>query len=533
MAEIIIIDSLGGPSSTVRCGLENTARGNSSTISGGNNNTASGNNSTIAGGFSNTASNCCSTIAGGSLNFAGAEYSFIGSGRFNTTDNSYSVVVGGENNFAGCECTFVGGGQFNSATSIFSTVVGGNYNLSCSQFGTIVGGHNNSVIGACSSILGGNNNTAFSNSTIIGGGTCNESYSTYGTIGGGYGNKVYLDGATIAGGESNTAIQYNSSIAGGYGNTVDGSCSFAVGNSNVVSGNTSFVLSNGSTLNANNSAILGGISIIGNSDNTVYVPQLNISNLNTGTTVNSLGIDSNGLVIVGNDFTGDTPTLSEVISIGNETGGDIVMTNGTSIKSNLEFASLLVNDFTSISGEINMGVTKSGVTSFSSFNLKSGGIDIISFDDDSQSQISIDKGQISISTNSVDPGSYVDLNNFRYTTADVTITGNTSANIIEIPISPLEFRTTNVKIWCNAYDNNYLSGLTQEFTSGYLLNNLGVLYELSTDGPTLNLNESTFSSNVTSVLTYDDYNIIVSVENGDIGDTTTIINWRCRARRSS
>ena len=104
---------------------------------------------------------------------------------------------------------------------------------------------------------------------------------------------------------------------------------------------------------------------------------------------------------------------------------------------------------------------------------------------------------------------------------------------MEILISPEEFRTTNVKIWCNAYDNNNLSGLTQEFTSGYLLSNDGSLQELSTDGPTINLNQSTFPSSVTSVLTYAGDTIIVSVQNNDEGDTSTIINWRCRARRSS
>jgi|694.fasta_scaffold02019_3 hypothetical protein len=550
MAYVIINDPIGGLTSTVRCdnqntairqyatvtgGYQNTSSGKYSFVGGGQNNTSSCYNSVVGGGFLNTSSGFCSGILGGSLNVANGEFSFIGGGKNNTASDSLSVVAGGTFNVSTCECTVVGGGENNTVNSLYGIIGGGLNNTSIADFSIVGGGCNNANLGSSSVVGGGNSNTSVSNFSVVAGGTRNQNYGTYATISGGICNKAYLDGVTIGGGSFNTAIKYNSVIAGGYGNTVSGYGSTVSGGyTNTVIGDCSFAISNNSVIMGDRIVVIGGSGITGTTDDTVYVPYLNIGNISTGTSVNSLGIDSNGLVIVGNDFTGNTPSLSEVISIGNETGSDIVMTNGTLIKSNLEFASLSVNDFTSISGEINMGVTKSGVTSNSLFNLRSGGITLTSSDDNNESQISVDNGQIYIYTNNNDSGSYVDLNNFRYNTADVTITGGTSANIIEILITPQEFRTTNVKIWCNAYDNNYLSGLTQEFTSGYLLSgDTGSLYELSADGPTINLNQSTFPSSVTSVLTYADDTIIVSVQNNDEGDTSTIINWRCRARWSS
>lgn len=534
---VISFDPVGGIDTTVRLYSNNSALNSQSTVSGGNSNTSSGFGATIGGGFSNTSSSCCSTIGGGSLNFANAEYSFIGGGRNNITNDSFSVVVGGTNNFAGCECSIVGGGEFNSATSFFSTVVGGNCNLACSDFGSIVGGHNNSVIGSCSSILGGNNNTAFSDNTIIGGGTCNESYSTYGTIGGGYGNKAYLDGATIAGGQNNTVIQYNSSIAGGYGNTVDGSCSFAVGNSNVVSGNTSFVLSNGSTLNANNSVILGGSSIIGNIDNTVYVPQLNISNLNTGTTVNSLGIDSNGLVIVGNDFTGNTPSLSDVISIGNETGGDIVMTNSTSILSENGNGLIKVNDSIGIYLEVIDAISPI-MSTYEQFNFLTqsrvrdnvGGNESIIQQSTKEIKLTAIDSVLSV-TGTTDTGVLIDQ--YKYNTSTLLTSDATPTDIIRIENFSGELfgGVTNVKVWCTAFDTTLISsGLTQEFTSGYLIDGSSILSELFLSGPTINSNYSTFPSDVTANLTYTTFpgRVILQVT----GLPSTDLFWKCRARWS-
>jgi len=539
MAEIIIIDPVGGSSSTVRCGLQNTASAPCSTISGGNCNTSSGNNSTIAGGFSNTASNCCSTIAGGSLNFAGAEYSFIGGGRANTTDDSYGVIMGGENNFAGCECSVVGGGQFNSSIYEFSTILGGLNNNSNASYGSILGGFNNTILGSYSSVVGGDNNIAFSDSTIIGGGSNNESYSTYGNIGGGSNNKIYLDGATIAGGQNNTAVQYNSSIGGGFGNTVVGGCSFAVGNLNVVSGATSFVLSNSSTLNANNSVILGGSAIVGSSDDTVYVPQLNISTLNTGTTVNNLGIDSNGFVIVGTDVTGLTQSLSDVIAVGPNTGGDIIMTNTTSIFSENGQGFIQVNDL-GLDSTIVLRTTESGDTVDSVYEQQNSLIELHVRDNSvNQSSVQLSTKEVKLTTidstlgttGTTDTG--VVINGYKYNTSTLLTSDATTTEIIKIEnfSGELVGGVTNVKVWCNAFDvATSSSGLSQEFTSAYLVDGSSILSELSMSGPTTNLNYSTFPPSVTANLTYTTFpgRVILQVT----GLPSADVFWKCRARWS-
>ena len=45
--------------------------------------------------------------------------------------------------------------------------------------------------------------------------------------------------------------------------------------------------------------MLGGQNITGSTNDTVYVPYLNVTYLSTGTSVNNLGIDSNGNVVSG------------------------------------------------------------------------------------------------------------------------------------------------------------------------------------------------------------------------------------------
>lgn len=47
-----------------------------------------------------------------------------------------------------------------------------------------------------------------------------------------------------------------------------------------------------------NAVVIGGVNITGVTSNTVYVPKLNINNLTTGNTINNLGVDSNGNIII-------------------------------------------------------------------------------------------------------------------------------------------------------------------------------------------------------------------------------------------
>ena len=91
-------------------------------------------------------------------------------------------------------------------------------------------------------------------------------------------------------------------------NTASGINSHAGGFSSTVSGQQSFIHSTNSLLTGNRSVLLGGQNLTGTTNDTVYVPYLNINNLGTGTSINNLGIDSNGFVVVGatGTFTGNT-----------------------------------------------------------------------------------------------------------------------------------------------------------------------------------------------------------------------------------
>ena len=535
---VISFDPVGGISSTLRLYSNNSATGSQSTVSGGVGNTSSGNGSTISGGLSNTTSNYYSTVAGGALNVASAEYSFIGSGRKNTTENSFSVVVGGEFNFAGCECSIVGGGQYNTVTYEYSSILGGYNNQVTSSFSSILGGFLNQVDGSCSIVVGGDNNISYSDSAIIGGGSFNQNYSTYGTIGGGFQNKVYLDGATVGGGQSNTAIQFNSTIAGGYGNTVDGENSFGVGFCNNLTGNSSSILSNFGVLNANCSVILGGSNITGDTDNTVYIPQLNLSILNTGTSVNNLGIDSNGFVIVGTDVTGLTQSLSDVIAVGPNTGGDIIMTNTTKIISENVQGFIRLNDSVGLGSIIALGSSQSGSSIDSSYVQENTFIDIAIKDNSAnQTTVQLNTKEIKLttidnplgSTGSTDTG--VVINDYKYVTAILVTNDATPTEIIKIEKSTGELvgGVTNVKVWCNAYDTTLISsGLSQEFTSAYLVDGFTVLSPLSL--PTTNLNYSTFPPSVTADLIYTTFPARVILE--VTGLPSADVSWKCRMRWS-
>lgn len=96
----------------------------------------------------------------------------------------------------------------------------------------------------------------------------------------------------------------------------NGNMSHAGGSSTIANGIASFVHGSGSTVNGNYSIVLGR-NITGNTDDTTFVNGLNIKNVGAGSSVNNLGIDANGFVVIG------------VISSGGTSGTDIFVTGGT------------------------------------------------------------------------------------------------------------------------------------------------------------------------------------------------------------
>jgi hypothetical protein len=99
--------------------------------------------------------------------------------------------------------------------------------------------------------------------------------------------------------------------------------------------NSSIVAGSGNTINNNlNGVFVAGTNLTATTSNTAYFSRLNINEVLTGASVNNLGIDANGNVVVGGaGGTGGTQSLSQVLTIGNETlGNDIILTSGDTIQ---------------------------------------------------------------------------------------------------------------------------------------------------------------------------------------------------------
>ena len=84
--------------------------------------------------------------------------------------------------------------------------------------------------------------------------------------------------------------------------TAIGDASHAGGSGSIASGETSFIHSFNSIVLGNRSVVLGGQNLTGTTDDTVFVPRLNVNLLSGGSAVNSVGIDSNGFLVNDNEF---------------------------------------------------------------------------------------------------------------------------------------------------------------------------------------------------------------------------------------
>jgi hypothetical protein len=246
-------------------GNSNSASYGSSLI-GGYFNTASGNGSTsIIGGSYNISSGPASSVVGGQGNSATTTFSSVIGGKNNIASGSNSAVIGGENNIASVIRSAVMGGSFNIASANQATVVGGQSNSATTQASIVAGGFNNIVGGAGSAsfVGGGGNNISNANNSAIVGGSYNIVNNEDGFIGGGESNTVSANYSAIIGGDNNTTSGSSSAIIGGTNNTTSGARSAVIGGvSNIASGTRSVVI--------------GGQGITGSTDDTVYIPNLNI-----------------------------------------------------------------------------------------------------------------------------------------------------------------------------------------------------------------------------------------------------------------
>jgi hypothetical protein len=286
--------SIEGNASFIGGGSGNTSNGLYNTILGGVLNINIGGkqqSSVIGGGCQNTTTNSYTIIGGGYKNTARGVYSTVVGGVENFTCNSFGVIMGGNANKAlGCY-NFIGGGRQNTTNNCQITLGGGCLNTALGNCSVIGGGFCNTIstISNNSSIIGGQINKINSELSIIGGGINNETYGLNSVIGGGRANITNGDFSSVLGGRANTASGYQSSVLGGFKNTA--------------SGINSAIFSLDSWVTGNRSVVLGGQNLSGPNDDTVYVPGLNISFLGTNTSINNLGIDIDGNVVVGDSST--------------------------------------------------------------------------------------------------------------------------------------------------------------------------------------------------------------------------------------
>jgi len=247
-----------GVNSTVRCGVNNTAKGDYgaslggsgntalgkySFVGGGRGNTASNAYSTVGGGYSNTAIGDDSTVSGGQSNNSSGCRSTVSGGYLNTSSNYYSTVSGGRNNTSSGNGSTVSGGYCNTSSGTTSTISGGYCNINGGDSAFIGAGRCNTMVGITGGIIGGGStNTVSNNYSVIGGGAGNTVSGYISFVGGGSSNTVSGDYSNVGGGRFNTASGYKSTISGGYCNSASGNYSFIGGGStNTSSGYYSFI----------------------------------------------------------------------------------------------------------------------------------------------------------------------------------------------------------------------------------------------------------------------------------------------------
>lgn len=193
-------------------------------------------------------------------------------------------------------------------------------------------------------LAAGRSNIASGNHSAVVGGFGNKASTTYSAVIGGQENLASGYNSFVGGGVSNSATTTNSSIIGGRGSLASGYISVIVGGySNIVSGNYSATIGGYTNIaSGNRSVVIGGQNITGSTDDTVYVPNLNIQTIGSGTSIINLGLDSTGNVVTG--FTSsDTYVTGVTISSGvltlNRNQGLSALTASTNVTREIPFNS--------------------------------------------------------------------------------------------------------------------------------------------------------------------------------------------------
>ena len=297
--------------------------------------------------------------------------------------------------------------------------------------------------------------------------------------------------ATTASGTISHAEGYLTTASGdgshteGFQTTAIGDNSHAGGNSSIASGNTSFIHSINSLAAGPRSVVLGGQNITGTTADTVYVPYLNIQSLAAGTSVNNLGVDSGGNVVVGSAgggnslqltitgttfvnvddaalfFTGNTGTSITTVVVGGTSGNQTHYTQvangyaslGSQHTTNIDYFYVVADQANGASLEYNTGstvnlfkVTKSSMRAESSVPTFNGITYDIDYSSNYTNRSLVDKQYVDLAVASGGGGGvepYLNLG-----TTGTTITWNVSGlstNYEVILNNPTTLNLTNVR----------------------------------------------------------------------------------------
>ena len=242
-----------------------------------------------------------------------------------TIDNFSGITVNGGINANSLSATTIYGDGSNLTAIPFWTNGGsGAYSIKAKNLTAIDSlGNYSFAVGFDTKAIGDYSHAEGYATTATGISNHSEGFSTFANS-----NYSHAEGwYTIAFGEG--------SHAEGGQTTASGKYSHAGGTGSSVTGDYSFIHSTNSTLSGKRSVLLGGKNLNGNTDDTVYVPYLNISSAYTGTSVAALGIDANGFVVTG-------ITISDYLSL---SGGTLTgPLYGTTISANTISATTFYGD---------------------------------------------------------------------------------------------------------------------------------------------------------------------------------------------
>lgn len=320
----------------------------------------------------------------------GGDYSITLGGSGNTNTSTYASIIGGKNNYLSSSpsATIIGSSEsYLGQSSNYASMLGG-YNLSiigASDYASIIGGKNldintlalySSLLGGVynaisrstsSSIIGGQNHNLFGTSSVIkgnvilggSGNTLNNGIHSS-IIGGNHNEISASEGSSdvfVLGGEFNMIDGgFNIGIVGGSYNTIERQADGSI----LIGGNLNYMLEN-----VDRSVVIGGQNISASTNDTAYVPNLNIN------VTPSVDDSIEDFLVRDSDGTVKTRSLSSITSgatVGTGTTGTITIWDGTSTLGD----SIITQQGTSgitVSGEIESDKVIVNNTGFAPLNL--------------------------------------------------------------------------------------------------------------------------------------------------------------------